>query len=120
MSAPGNPKEILNFTDCVQGTTTGNQGDVIIYGNILVRSWNSPAPSGGRFCGGIFTPQGQEGVHIFDVSDPTNPVGLAFVASPGGSHSATGVPDLANNRLLVYNQQPPSAGVHHPVAVISC
>jgi hypothetical protein len=108
MSAPGNPKEILNFTDCVQGTTTGNQGDVIIYGNILVRSWNSPAPSGGRFCGGIFTPQGQEGVHIFDVSDPTNPVGLAFVASPGGSHTATGVPDLANNRLLVYNS--PSSG----------
>jgi hypothetical protein len=108
MSAPGNPKEITNFTDCVQGTTTGNQGDVIIWDNILVRSWNSPTPAGGRFCGGIFTPAGQEGVHVFDVSDPRNPVGLAFVASPGGSHTATGVPDLDNDRLLVYNS--PSSG----------
>jgi hypothetical protein len=108
ISAPGNPKEIVNFTDCVEGTTTGNQGDVIVWGDILVRSWNSPAPAGGRFCGGIFTPAGQEGVHIFDISDPANPVGLAFVSSPGGSHTATGVPDLANNRLLVYNS--PSSG----------
>ena len=26
-------------------------GDVIVWGNVLVRSWNSPAPAGGRFCG---------------------------------------------------------------------
>ena len=53
-------------------------------------------------------PAGQEGLHIFDVSDPTNPVGKAFVRTPCGSHTATGVPDLANNRLLVYNN--PSSG----------
>ena len=100
---PENPVELKNFTDCVQGTGTGNQGDVIVWGNILVRSWNSPTPAGGRSCGGVFTPAGQEGVHIFDVSDPANPVGLKFVATPCGSHTATGVPDLANNRLLVYN-----------------
>jgi hypothetical protein len=28
---------------------------------------------------------------------------MAFVATPCGSHTATGVPDLANNRLLIYN-----------------
>jgi len=100
---PENPVELKNFTDCVQGTGTGNQGDVIVWGNILVRSWNSPTPAGGRSCGGVFTPAGQEGVHIFDVSDPANPVGLKFVSTPCGSHTATGVPDLANNRLLVYN-----------------
>jgi hypothetical protein len=98
-----NPVEITNFTNCVAGTTNGNQGDVIIWENVLVRSWNSPAGAGGRFCGGIFTPQGEEGVHVFDVSDPLNPVGLAFVATPCGSHTATGVPDVANGRLLVYN-----------------
>jgi PA domain len=103
VTEPDNPVEINNFTGCVQGTTTGNQGDVIIWDNILVRSWNSPAPAGGRFCGNLFTPEGQEGVHIFDVSDPANPVGMAFVPTPCGSHTATGVPDLANNRLLVYN-----------------
>jgi len=108
ITEPDNPMEVNNFTDCVQGTTTGNQGDVIIWDNILVRSWNSPAPSGGRFCGNLFTPAGQEGLHVFDVSDPSNPVGMAFVSTPCGSHTATGVPDLANGRLLVYNS--PSSG----------
>jgi hypothetical protein len=109
VSDPENPVQVTNFTDCVQGTTTGNQGDVIVWGNILVRSWNSPAPAGGRFCGGVFTPEGQEGVHVFDISDPANPAGLTFVATPCGSHTATGVPDPANNRLLVYNSSSSSA-----------
>ena len=98
-----NPIQLVNFTGCVQGTTTGNQGDVIVWDNIVVRSWNSPAPAGGAVCGGIFTPAGQEGLHIFDISNPASPVGLAFVPTPCGSHTATGVPDLARGRLLVYN-----------------
>jgi hypothetical protein len=103
VSDPENPVQITNFTGCVGGTTQGNQGDVIVWQNILVRSWNSPAPAGGAVCGGILTPQGQEGVHVFDISDPANPVGVAFIRTPCGSHTATGVPDLANNRLLIYN-----------------
>ena len=59
-------------------------------------------------CGGILTPAGQEGLHVFDISDPANPVAKAFVATPCGSHTASGVPDLANGRLLVYNS--PSSG----------
>ena len=108
VSDPENPSELVNFTGCVQGTTTGNQGDVIVWDNILVRSWNSPAPAGGAVCGGVATPAGQEGLHVFDISNPASPVGLAFVATPCGSHTATGVPDLANGRLLVYNS--PSSG----------
>jgi hypothetical protein len=103
VSDPESPSEIVNFTGCVQGTTTGNQGDIIIWDDILVRSWNSPAPAGGAICGGVATPAGQEGLHVFDISNPASPVGLAFVATPCGSHTATGVPDLANGRLLVYN-----------------
>lgn len=103
ISDPESPVELVNFTDCVQGTTTGNQGDVIVWENILIRSWNSPAPAGGAVCGGIPTPAGEEGLHVFDISNPASPVGLAFVATPCGSHTATGVPDLANGRLLVYN-----------------
>ena len=104
ISEDGAPQEIINFEECVSRTTSaGNQGDVVVWDDILVRSWNSPAPSGGRFCGGVFTPQGQEGVHIFDISDPANPVGLAFVPTDCGSHTATGVPDPENNRLLVYS-----------------
>lgn len=108
VSDPEDPAEIVNFTGCVQGTTTGNQGDVIVWDNILVRSWNSPAPAGGASCGGVFTPAGREGLHVFDISNPASPVGLTFVATPCGSHTATGVPDLANGRLLVYNN--PSSG----------
>src|SRR5918998_2946130 len=65
ISDPENPSQIVNFTGCVQGTTTGNQGDVIVWDDIVVRSWNSPAPAGGAMCGDLFTPAGQEGLHIF-------------------------------------------------------
>jgi hypothetical protein len=104
-----NPVEITNFDQCVQGVTTGNQGDVVVWDNVLVRSWNSPAPAAGAECGGIATPAGAEGVHVFDVSDPSNPVGLTFVETDCGSHTATGVPDLDNNRLLIYNSSSSAA-----------
>ena len=103
ISQPENPRELVNFADCVGGTTNGSQGDVIVFGDLLVRSWNSAAGAGGRLCGGLQTPQGQRGLHIFDVSDPAKPRGIAFVPTPCGSHTATGVPDLATGRLLVYN-----------------
>lgn len=103
ITEPDNPVQIVNFTGCVQGTTTGNQGDVIVWDNILVRSWNSPAPAGGAMCGDVLTPAGQEGLHIFDISDPANPDAVKFVQTPCGSHTATGVPDPAHGRLLVYN-----------------
>ncbi len=109
VTQPDNPVEIVNFTGCVQGTTTGNQGDIVVWGNILVRSWNSPAPAGGAMCGGVLTPAGQEGVHVFDISNPANPVAVKFIPTPCGSHTATGVPDVANGRLLVYSN--PSSGV---------
>src|SRR6266498_1239260 len=38
---PDNPVQLLDYRECA-----GNQGDVIVWGNILVRSWNSPAPAG--------------------------------------------------------------------------
>jgi len=103
ISAPGNPKQV-SFTECA-----GNQGDVVVWDNILVRSWNSPA-SGTQLCDGQTVPAGFEGLHIFDISDLTDPelvgsVDLSNGALSGrcGSHTATGVPDLANDRLLIYN-----------------
>ena len=116
ITEPDNPVEINAFDGCVQGSAAGNQGDVIIWEDVLVRSWNSPAPSGGRDCGGVFTPAGAEGVHVFDVSDPLNPVALTFVETDCGSHTATGVPDLANNRLLVYSS--PSSGACPGIDII--
>ncbi len=119
ITAPANPVEVKNFTDCVQGTTTGNQGDVVVWDDILVRSWNSPTPAGGRFCGGFFTPAGLEGLHVFDISDPANPVARAFVPTPCGSHTASGVPDLANNRLLVYNSPSSSSIACRGIDIVS-
>ena len=62
----------MNYTGC----TTG-QGDIVVHGNILVRSWDSPTSAGGaatQACGGTLVGQGFEGIHIFDISDPANPV----------------------------------------------
>lgn len=94
--APGHPME-LSFTEC-----DGNQGDVVVWEDVLVRSWNSPAPAGVR-CDGRPVPPGFEGLHVFDISDVTDPVLVAEVPTACGSHTATGVPDPANDRLLVYN-----------------
>ena len=103
ISAPGNPKQV-SFTTC-----EGNQGDVVVWEDILVRSWNSPA-SGTQECDGSTVPAGFEGLHVFDISDLSDPVlvgsvdlSTAAIAGRCGSHTATGVPDLANDRLLVYN-----------------
>lgn len=107
ITEPDNPVEVLDYRDCA-----GNQGDVIVWDNILVRSWNSPAPAGATCDGepvlpGVF-PGGWEGVHVFDISNPVDPDLVASVETECGSHTATGVPDLANNRLLVFNN--PSSG----------
>ena len=96
ISAPGNPK-FISFTRC-----EGNQGDVVIWENILVRSWNSPA-SGTTDCGGELVPAEFEGVHIFDVSDVNAPVLVGAVETDCGSHTATGVPDADNGRLIIYS-----------------
>ena len=134
VSAPANPREIIDWTECASPTNTvGNQGDVIVWGDLVIRSWNSPTPAPtmgdppvpipvdnparyttpGAFCGDWpmfrepaappLPERGQEGVHIIDISDPQNPDVLGFVDIPCGSHTETLVPDLANNRLLVYS-----------------
>lgn len=123
ISAPGNPKHV-STTSC-----DGNQGDMVVWDDILVRSWNTPAGTPGLFgagttCDGEEVPEGFEGLHVFDVSDVTDPeligaVDLSADALPGtadrpdrcGSHTATGVPDLENDRLLIYNSGSQCAGI---------
>lgn len=108
VSRPAQPREIVDYTGCATGTDTANQGDVVVWDGILVRSWNSPAPEEGAACGDVAVPPFGEGVHVFDISDQADPVPLAFVPTRCGSHTASGVPDLANHRLLIYNS--PSSG----------
>ena len=104
ISSPAKPTEIIDWEECASPTsTTGNQGDVIIWENLIIRSWNSSTPAAGSQCGNWDMAAGEEGVHVIDISDPTNPEVIAFVDIPCGSHTETLVPDLENNRLLIYS-----------------
>jgi hypothetical protein len=114
VSAPANPREIINYTGCTDpASTVGNQGDVLLWGNLLIRSWNSAVSAANAptaSCGGELVGQGFEGLNIFDISDPANPVlvknlRMAADTTPAGcgSHTATLVPDVANGNLYVYN-----------------
>jgi hypothetical protein len=52
-----------------------------------------------------------EGIRIFDLTDPANPVYLKGVYTDCGSHTHTLIPDPANNRLLIYvSSYPGSSG----------
>jgi hypothetical protein len=96
----------------------GNQGDIVVYEDIVVRAWNTPAGTAGPFgagltCGGQPVPAGFEGMHVFDISDLEEPELVADVelsaraaadAFGCGSHTITAVPDLENDRLIIYNQ----------------
>lgn len=103
ISEPGDP-QLVSHPKC-----NGDQGDVYVWENIVVRSWNSPAPAG-RFCDGEPVPTGFEGVHLFDISDPAAPDLIGSVALPCGSHTTTGVPDTANNRVIVYSNNSSGSG----------
>jgi hypothetical protein len=101
---PSRPKEIINYEECAPDSTAGNQGDVLIYGDILVRSWNSNAPSATPVtCDGQTVPGGFEGLHIFSIANKQNPQLLTSIDLACGSHTASMLPDLANGRLIVFN-----------------
>src|SRR5688572_25770623 len=96
ISSPNNPRQISRtFCD-------GNQGDVIVYRDIVVRSWNAPAgasplPFGtGLTCDGEAVAPGFEGLHVFDISNRRDPVLVAQIPLACGSHTATAVPDRRN------------------------
>jgi len=102
---PGDP-QLISRTRC-----NGDQGDIVVWGNVLVRAWNSPKADA-RNCDGSVVPAGFEGMHIFDISDISDPklVGEVELSArpqadmPGcGTHTLTLVPDLEDNRVLVYN-----------------
>jgi LVIVD repeat len=103
ISDPDNPQEIVH-QHC-----NGDQGDIVVWKNILVRSWNSKKTTP-RTCDGQTVPAGWEGVHVFDISNVTDPELVASVELPCGSHTVTLAPDLANNRLIVYSNNSSSAG----------
>src|SRR5687768_9243856 len=65
-TSPGNPK-LISRTRC-----NGDQGDIVVWDNVLVRSWNT-GRSEARNCDGTVVPVGWEGLHIFDISNLADP-----------------------------------------------
>ena len=90
----------------------GAQGDVSIYENLVFRSVDSPQSSAD--CNSTnataSTPGMFEGLQIFDVSDPANPVHVNSVPTDCGSHTHTLVPDPDNDRLFIYISSYPLGG----------
>jgi LVIVD repeat len=105
ISDPEDP-QLISRTRC-----NGDQGDIVVWGNVLVRAWNAPKTEA-RNCDGTTVPAGFEGMHIFDISDLSDPklVGEVELSarpqadSPGcGTHTLTLVKDPNANRLVIYN-----------------
>jgi hypothetical protein len=112
IKAPGNPREI-GFFDCVSP-----QGDVSVYGSLVIRSVDSPqqtdqctavAQNGNpaataAACAPAPAPcTGFEGIQIIDISNLNDIKLVKSVALDCGSHTNTLVPDPANGRVLIYN-----------------
>jgi hypothetical protein len=102
ISDPDNPAELAH------PSCNGDQGDIVVYRDILVRSWNSKKGED-RFCLGTTVPAGWEGVHVFDISDPVHPVLKAAVELPCGSHTVT-MAGVSANQLIVYSNISSSTG----------
>jgi hypothetical protein len=101
ISDPDAPQEI-SHQRC-----NGDQGDIFVWDDILVRSWNSKKTVA-RDCDGQTVPAGWEGVHVFDISDLTDPELVASVSLACGSHTLTGARD--GDRLVVYSNNSSSSG----------
>jgi hypothetical protein len=102
ISDPEDPLE-LTHARC-----NGDQGDIAVWGDILVRSWNSKKATA-RDCDGQTVPAGFEGVHVFDISDLADPKLVASVELPCGSHTLT-VAGISDDRLVVYSNNSSSSG----------
>ena len=110
ISDPDNPTQVSR-TFC-----NGDQGDIVVWEDVLVRSWNTNTGAAGSTCDGDAVLPGFEGLHVFDISDLSDPDLVASVDLPFGSHTATGVPDPENDRLLIYNSA--SSGLNPGIDIV--
>jgi hypothetical protein len=102
ISDPENPQVLANVV------CQGSQHDVSVYQGWLFLSVDSPRSKpecdGVPMTGGA---PGFEGIRIFDVRDPANPVYAGAVATDCGSHTHTLIPD--GDRVLLYVSSYPAS-----------
>jgi hypothetical protein len=101
-NSPGNPQEISR-TRC-----NGDQGDIVVWEDILVRSWNTKRTDP-RNCDDATVAPGFEGVHIFDIGNIEDPELVGELRLPCGSHTAS-VAGVSGNNLIVYSNNSSAAG----------
>jgi hypothetical protein len=95
---------ILDISNPAATTVVGNfvcrgsQSDVSIWDTLVFVSVDASQPSSA--CSGSGT--AWEGIRVVSIADPANPTQVAAVRTDCGSHTHTLVPDLANNRILLY------------------
>ena len=91
----------------------GPQNDVSLWNHngrlLLFLSNDTPQTNGATVCSTVRSSDTSacgeacfEGIRIFDLTDLSNPQLIKAVYTDCGSHTHTVVPDLANNRLLLY------------------
>ncbi len=102
ITEPGDP-QLLSWTHC-----NGDQGDIVVWENILVRAWNSKKTTA-RDCDGTIVPAGVEGVHVFDITNRADPSVLTFLPLACGSHTLT-LAGVSGPNLIVYSNNSSSAG----------
>ena len=106
----------------------GGYGDVSVYKNLVFRSIDRPQTTD-QCAGSMDTFQGLtggnhstvrpdttvapgfEGIRIIDITNPAAPSFVKGVATDCGSFTNTLVPDLANNRVLLYVSSFPNVGL---------
>jgi hypothetical protein len=121
ISNPAAPALVANVV-CTAAPGSAGQGDISVWENRLVfRSIDTPqtSPDCSRRATTVVNPAlgavtqtpGWEGLEIYDVSNPAAIRQIAAIATDCGSHTHTLVPDLANNRLIIYVSSYPSQAV---------
>ena len=101
-------QQLITYFPC-----RGPQNDVGLWEHngrlLLFLSNDTPQTNGATVCSTVRSsdttacgPACFEGIRIFDLTDPANPVRIASVYTDCGSHTHTIVPDLKNTRVLLY------------------
>ncbi|WP_327091650.1 hypothetical protein OIE66_13755 [Nonomuraea sp. NBC_01738] len=99
---PAHPKTVS------QVSCPAEQNDVSVYGDLLILSID--APRAGETCDAAGatpeSPEGWEGLRIFDISDKARPTYVSAVRTDCGSHTHTMVPGKDEDTLYVYVSSP--------------